>query len=63
MNSAWQVHEEDNLGSIAVGKFADLVASSQNPLETRPDRLSQNLAEQTWVGGKLVWDWNRGEAR
>ncbi|MEO1935763.1 MAG: amidohydrolase [Myxococcales bacterium] len=56
LNPAWQVHEEDRTGSIAVGKLADLVLLSTNPLEARPDELGQINVDQTWVGGILVWD-------
>jgi predicted amidohydrolase YtcJ len=41
INPAWQVHDEKNTGSIAAGKFADLVILSQDPLEARPEHLGQ----------------------
>ena len=56
LNPAWQVHEEDRTGSIAVGKLADLVLLSKNPLEALPDALGRIRVDQTWVGGRLVWE-------
>ncbi|MEE8305055.1 MAG: amidohydrolase [Candidatus Tectomicrobia bacterium] len=55
INPAWQVHEEDNTGSIAVGKLADLVVLSENPLEISPEHLHRITVDATYVGGSLVW--------
>jgi hypothetical protein len=56
LGPAWQVHEDDRTGSIAVGKLADLVVLSKNPLEVRPENLGRVRVDQTWVGGVMVWD-------
>ncbi|PVZ69638.1 amidohydrolase [Pelagibaculum spongiae] len=53
IDAAWQVFQEDNRGSIEVGKFADLVVLSQNPL-TAEDLLEVKV-EQTIVGGKTIY--------
>ncbi len=55
INPAWQVHEDHNTGSIAVGKFADLVVLSENPLEVSADQLDRITVDATYVGGQLVW--------
>jgi predicted amidohydrolase YtcJ len=56
INPAWQVHEDHNTGSIAVGKFADLVVLSDNPLEVSPERLDRITVDATYVGGRSVWN-------
>lgn len=53
---AWQVHEEANTGSIEVGKFADFVVLSENPLEVPTAALHSIQVEETWVGGAMLWD-------
>ncbi len=55
INPAWQVHEEHNTGSIAVGKFADLVVLSSNPLAVSAEQLDTISVDATYVGGRLVW--------
>ena len=55
INPAWQVHEGHNTGSIAVGKFADLVVLSENPLEVSPEQLDRIPVDTTYVGGRSVW--------
>ena len=55
INPAWQVHEDQNTGSISVGKFADLVVLSENPLEVAPEQLDRITVDATYVGGRSVW--------
>lgn len=50
LNAARQLQVEDRVGSIEVGKDADLALWSANPLSTFA------LCEQTWVDGKLYFD-------
>jgi len=56
INPAWQVHEDHNTGSIVVGKFADLVVLSENPLEVPPEQLDRITIDATYVGGRTVWE-------
>ena len=42
-------------GSLAVGKFADLVVLSDNPLEVPLKQLDQITVDSTYVGGRSVW--------
>lgn len=55
LNPAWQVFEEDNIGSLEVAKFADLVVLAENPLQVDPDRLGDIQVVETWVGGRRVY--------
>jgi hypothetical protein len=55
INPAWQVHEDHNTGSIDIGKFADLVVLSENPLEVSTAHLDRITVDATYVGGRSVW--------
>ena len=54
IDAAWQVFQEDNRGSLEVGKYADLVVLSDNPLE-EPLTLRELVVEQTFIGGATVY--------
>ena len=51
INAAWQLKREDEIGSLVVGKLADLVLLSQNPQETQPEDLTSIKVEATYLGG------------
>lgn len=52
--SAWVNHDETRSGTIEVGKDADLVIASDNPLTA--DDLASVRAEVTFIGGKTVYE-------
>ncbi|MEZ4585367.1 MAG: amidohydrolase family protein [Gemmatimonadales bacterium] len=56
MGGAIASGDEDNRGSLAPGKWADLVVLSGNPLETPVETLTELTVEQTWVAGRLVYE-------
>lgn len=53
--SARQHFEEEAKGSIEVGKLADLVILSENPLTIEPERLNEIIVLETIKEGKSVW--------
>jgi predicted amidohydrolase YtcJ len=55
IDAAWQVHLEDELGSLEAGKKADLVILSDNPLDPDTD-LREIRVEKTVVGGVTVFE-------
>jgi predicted amidohydrolase YtcJ len=55
IDAAWQSHLEDELGSIEVGKLADLVVLSDDPLAADLD-LRTISVEKTVVGGVTVFE-------
>jgi len=54
IDAAYQHFEEEEKGSLEVGKFADLVVLSESPL-AHPDALDAIRVEETIIGGRTVY--------
>jgi predicted amidohydrolase YtcJ len=52
LNAARQLFVEDKVGSLEVGKFADLVLVAENPFKIKPDRLDRIEVIGTYRGGR-----------
>ncbi len=52
---AEQFGEADSKGSITVGKLADLVVLSDNPLTMDPAKINQVIVLETYKEGQSVW--------
>jgi predicted amidohydrolase YtcJ len=48
--------DEDNRGSLTPGKWADMAVLSGDPLATPAEHLPELKVEQTYVGGKQVYE-------
>ena len=55
LDAARQFFEEDDKGSIEVGKLADFVVLSANPLEQDPADLLDINVQSTWKEGQQIW--------
>jgi predicted amidohydrolase YtcJ len=55
-NNAYFVFQEDNLGSIAPGKFADMVVLDRDYLTIPADQIKDIQPIMTMVGGKVAFD-------
>ena len=51
INAAWQLFEDDQRGSITVGKAADFVLLSHNPFRIQPENIKNISALCTWIDG------------
>ncbi len=51
INNAYQMHMEDIIGSIEVGKYADFVILQENILETEPERIHKVKVCETIMNG------------
>lgn len=56
IDAAFAVHQETQVGSIEVGKWADLVLLSDDPLRCSDENLAEIHVEMTWVEGNLVYE-------
>ena len=55
INAAYQIFMDKKIGSLEVGKYADMVIVSDNPKKVAPDDLEKIEILQTYVEGKLVY--------
>ena len=55
MNAAEQLRLDSVVGSIEVGKFADVIVLDKNFMQVPEDELARNDVLLTVVGGKVVW--------
>ncbi len=58
INAAWQLKRENELGSLTVGKLADLVVLDSNPMLVLPENLPSIKVLETYLGGKVVYHRN-----
>ena len=56
INVAYQVHEEDYLGSLEVGKVADIIALDTNIFEIPVHTIHKTSVDITVVNGKIVYE-------
>ena len=56
LDGAYASFEEDIKGSIEPGKLADMIVLDQNILTIDPEHIMDIDVEQTWLGGKLVYE-------
>lgn len=54
-SAAYQSFEEDRKGTLEVGKLADLVVLSRNPLQVRASTLLDIDVEGTWSHGRQIY--------
>ena len=54
INSAYEMHEERDTGSIEVGKYADLIVLSQNLFDVPVEKISDTKVLLTMLGGTIV---------
>jgi len=53
---AWLSFEEDDKGTIEVGKFGDLAVLSDNLFEVEEEQIAHIVADQVVTGGKVVYE-------
>ena len=52
IDAAWQIHQDDHIGSVTVNKLADLVILSHNPYKVDPLKLPDIRVVETFMGGR-----------
>ncbi|SHG57945.1 hypothetical protein SAMN05444003_0002 [Cognatiyoonia sediminum] len=53
--AAWQLNSEHEIGSLEVGKFADLVILDADPRTVEPDQIKSIKVLETWMNGRQVY--------
>jgi predicted amidohydrolase YtcJ len=54
IDAAYQIFADNLMGSLEVGKQADLVILEKNPRNTPPSEIRNIKVHQTWIDGKRV---------
>jgi len=54
ISAAWQIHKEDKLGSLTVGKYADFIVLDSDPFSTPFSELENIKCLETYVSGNKV---------
>lgn len=55
-NAAYELHDDKSIGSLEVGKFADLIVIDRNLLSVPPQQIESTQVLLTVVGGRTVYD-------
>jgi hypothetical protein len=55
VTAAYAAFEEDDKGSLQVGKLGDFVVLSDDPLTVAPEKIEKIAVDETVVGGKVVF--------
>jgi len=56
LDAAWQLRMDDKIGSLEVGKYADIVVLDGNPLEVDPMKIQDIQVDLTMMDGNFTFD-------
>jgi predicted amidohydrolase YtcJ len=55
LDAAWAAGQDDRLGTLEPGKWADFILVDRDIFEVAPQRLWSTAVLETWVGGRRVF--------
>ena len=61
LGAAYAAHQEDRMGSLEPGKWADFIVVDRDYFEVPVSEIDDIRVLQTWVGGKLEFEAGAGE--
>jgi hypothetical protein len=53
--ASWVGFEENDKGTLEVGKLADIAVLAEDPFEIQPERIKDLKVEMTIVGGEVKY--------
>ena len=56
INAAYNMNMDDEIGSLEVGKKADIVVLAENLYDIDPNAISEVEVLYTMMGGRVTWD-------
>jgi predicted amidohydrolase YtcJ len=56
IDAAYELHQDESIGSLEVGKFADLIVLDRNPLQIPAEDIANIKVLETVIGGNVVHD-------
>ncbi|HAZ78479.1 MAG TPA: amidohydrolase, partial [Porticoccaceae bacterium] len=56
LDAAFAAHQEEKLGGLSEGKWADFIIIDQDIFTISPEDIWKTKVLQTWVAGKLVYE-------
>lgn len=60
IDAAWAAHQEEKLGSLEAGKWADFILIDRNYFEVPDEEIWQIKVVETWLAGEKVYDAEEG---
>lgn len=56
INAAYQLHQEKDIGSLELGKKADIIVLNQNLLTVNKKKIHKTIVEMTILNGEIVYE-------
>ena len=60
VGAAFAAFQEDDLGELTVGRYADFTVLSEDPRSVAPEQLRTLTVRMTVVGGRVTFDGRDG---
>jgi predicted amidohydrolase YtcJ len=55
LDAAWAAHQEQSIGSLEIGKWADFIITDKDLFKVPAEEIGKIGVLETWVGGRQVF--------